>query len=333
MFYPAMREPAFPSSGLALQGPNGQDASALIAGLKVGANLAGMQQNLGSAATFHLSTRLGTRDAYTDMMPGHPTFGFRGSAGVNVGTAGFEEFIAVNQVGKRFFNEVRLPRRGGGGQYPGGGVAPHAGIEHRPTDWRNCRSEWIREMYTYDHGCDAALAVNEGSQAPHYYSGPMWAIFDEDAVERAKWELRFPYVADNGYYFKADTIEDLAAKIEKGHEFQRVPLKHLASTVAKWNGYVDANKDPDFEREADAPMHRIARPPFHALAIMVIWHDSYGGLRVNGKHQVIDTRGQVIPGLYAGGEAAGGFQKHGLGKGHVHGFIAGTNAAAEPTSS
>src|SRR5687767_6039579 len=46
MFYPAMREPAFPTSGLALQGPNGQDASALIAGLKVGANMAGMQQNL-----------------------------------------------------------------------------------------------------------------------------------------------------------------------------------------------------------------------------------------------------------------------------------------------
>src|SRR5262245_60294804 len=39
MFYPAMREPAFPTSGLSLQGPNGQDASALIAGLKVGANL------------------------------------------------------------------------------------------------------------------------------------------------------------------------------------------------------------------------------------------------------------------------------------------------------
>ena len=255
MFYPAMREPAFPTSGLALQGPNGQDASALIAGLKVGANLAGMQQNLGSAATFHLSTRLGTRDAYTDMMPGHPTFGFRGSAGVNVGTAGFEEFIAVNQVGKRFFNEVRLPRRGGGGQFPGGGVAPHAGIEHKPTDWRNCRHEWVQQMYTYDHGCDAALAINEGSQPPHYYSGPLWAIFDQDAVERAEWELRFPYVADNGYYFKADTIEELAAKIEKGHEFQRVPLKHLAATVAKWNGYVDAGKDPDFEREADAPMH------------------------------------------------------------------------------
>ena len=331
MFYPALREPAFPTSGLALQGPHGQDASALIAGLKVGANLAGMQQNP-SGLTYHISTRLGTRDAYTTMMPGHPTFGFRGSAGLNVGTAGFEEFIAVNQVGKRFFNEVRLPRRGGGGQYPGGGIAPNRGLDHKPADWRNCRHEWIRETYSYDHGLDAALALNEGSEPPHYYSGPLWAVFDQDAVERAEWELRFPYVADNGYFFSADTIEELARKIEAGHEFQRVPLKYLAETVATWNRYVDAGADPDFEREADAPMHRIATPPFHALSIMVIWHDSYGGLRCNGKQQVIDMRGQVIPGLYAGGEAVGGFNKHGLGKGHVHGFIAGTHAAAEPSA-
>ena len=329
MFYPAMREPMFPSSGLAVQGPHGQDGTALVAGLAIGAGLAGMHQNLGSAATFHIATRLGVRDAYTDMMPGHPTFGFRGAAGVNVGSAGFEQFIAVNQVGKRFFNEVRLPGRGGGGQYPGGGVAPNAGLEHVPTDWRNCASEWVREMYSYDGGCDAAVAINEGSQPPHYYSGPIWAIFDQDAVERAEWQLRYPYVADNGYYFKADTIEALAAKIEAGNEFQRVPLTHLAATVAQWNAYVDAGKDPDFEREKEGNMYKVARPPFYALSIMVVWHDSYGGLRVNGRHQVVDMQGQVIPGLYAGGEAVGGFNKHGLGKGTVHGFIAGTNAARE----
>ncbi len=331
MFYPAMREPAFPTSGLALQGPHGQDASALIAGVKVGAGLAGMQQNLSYPTTFHLSTRLGTRDAYTTMMPGHPTFDFRRSAGINVGRAGFEEFIAVNQVGKRFFNEVRLPVRPGSNRYPGDGGAPGQGLEHTPVDWRNCRKEWVREMYSYDHGVDAALAMNEGSEAPHYYSGPLWAIFDEDAVERTGWELRFPYVSDNGYFFSADTVRDLVTKIEEGHEFQRVPLKYLEETVARWNAFVDVGSDPDFEREADAPMHRIARPPFYALSIMVIWHDSFGGLRVNGEQQVVDMQGAVIPGLYAGGEAVGGFNKHGLGKGHVHGYIAGTHAAQEPS--
>ncbi len=329
MFYPAMREPAFPTSGHALLGPHGQDASALIAGLRIGANLAGMHQNLSYSTTFHISTRLGTRDAYTSMMPGHPTFGYRGAAGINVGRSGFEEFIVVNQVGKRFFNEIRLPQRPGLNRYPGDGGAPHRGLEHIPVDWRNCRKEWIREMYNYDHGLDAALAINEGSEPPHYYSGPLWAIFDQDAVERAEWELRYPYVADNGYFFKANTIADLARKIAAGHEFQRVPLKYLVETVTTWNGYVDAGADPEFEREADGPMHRIARAPFYALSIMVVWHDSYGGLRVNGKQQVVDMQGQVIPGLYAGGEAVGGFNKHGLGKGHVHGYIAGTHAARE----
>ena len=171
MFYPALREPAFPTSGVALQGPHGQDASALRAGLRVGANLAGMQQNLSYSTTFHISTRLGTRDAYTTMMPGHPTFGFRGSAGINVGNAGFEEFIAVNQVGKRFFSEVRLPARPGLNRYPGDGGAPGQGLRHTPLDWRNCRKEWIREMYSYDHGLDAALAMNRGVAASELLLG------------------------------------------------------------------------------------------------------------------------------------------------------------------
>ncbi len=332
MFYPALREPAFPTSGVALQGPQGQDASALKAGLRVGANLAGMQQNLSYQTTFHIATRLGTRDAYTTMMPGHPTFGFRGSAGINVGNAGFEEFIAVNQVGKRFFNEVRLPTRPGLNRYPGDGGAPGRGLDHKPLDWRNCQKEWIRDMYNYDHGLDAALAMNEGSEPPNYYSGPLWAIFDQDAVERTGWEMWYPYVADNGYFFKADTIQELAEKIEAGHEFQRVPLGYLAETVSAWNSYVDTGTDPEFAREEDAPLNRIATPPFYALSIMVIWHDSYGGLRVNGRQQVVDMQGQVIPGLYAGGEAVGGFNKHGLGKGHVHGYIAGTNVSGEPFS-
>ncbi len=332
MFHPGLREPMFPTSAIATLGPRVQDASALKAGLKVGANLAGMQQNLILSLTYHVSTRLGTRDAYIPMMPGHPAFGFRGSCGISVGAAGFEEFIAVNQVGKRFFSEPRLIARTGDNRYPGAGITPHRGLEHKPKDWRNCSHEWLRTTYDYDHGIEAALAVNEGSTAPNYYSGPIWAIFDQDTVDRTGWKLRYPYVADNGYFFKADTLEELAAKIEKGNEFQRVPLAHLSKTVATWNSYVDAGKDPDFEREKDGAIHRIATGPFYALSIMIVWHDSYGGLRVDGRQRVIDMQGEAIPGLFAGGEAAGGFDKHGLGKGTVQGFIAGTNVAAETKS-
>jgi hypothetical protein len=333
MFYPAMREPYFVTSGYALQGPNGQNASGIIAGLRIGANLSGMQQNLSYPTTFHISTRLGVRDAYTSVFPGHPAFAFRQAAGLNVGNAGFEELIAVNQVGKRFYNEVRLPLRVGSSRYPGGASAgvPNAGLDHIPLDWRNCRPETVRELYDYSAGVDAAVAMNEGSVAPHYYSGPVWAIFDQAAVDRMGWELRYPYVSEeNGQYFKADTIEELAHKIHAGNPFQRVPLTYLAETVDRWNGFVDAGFDDDFERGDDAPMNRIETPPFYALSIMVIWHDSYGGLRINGRAQVVDMQGQVIPGLYAGGEVAGGVNKHGLGRGLVQGYMAGTNAVREP---
>ena len=58
-------------------------------------------------------------------------------------------------------------------------------------------------------------------------------------------------------------------------------------------------------------------------------NDSYGGLRINGKSQVIDLSGKVIPGLYAGGEVSGGGRQHGIGRATVHGYIAGNHAARE----
>ena len=65
------------------------------------------------------------------------------------------------------------------------------------------------------------------------------------------------------------------------------------------------------------------KPSEAAASICPVWHDSYGGLRINGKGQVLDMEGAAIPGLYSGGEASGGGNQHGLGRALVHGYIAG----------
>jgi hypothetical protein len=333
MFYPAWREPAFVSSGWALLGPRGQDASGIIAGMRIGANLAGMQQNLAYGPTFHFPGTLATRDPYTDMLPGHPTFSLRGSTGIDLSNESFQHLIVVNQVGKRFFNELLVTRRQGGAAFPAGPGKgqPRSGLDHVPLDWRNASAENIRTTYAEPNSIHAALAMNEGSKAPDFFSGPIWAIFDGAAVERGKWNIHPPFTSPtNGFFFKADTIEELAAKMHKGHEFQRVRLAHLAETVARWNSYVDKGADPEFARGPDAPMYRIDTPPFYAATLYPVWHDSYGGLRINGRAQVIDMLGEPIPGLYAGGESSGGGNQHGLGRALVHGYIAGTNAAKEP---
>jgi hypothetical protein len=331
MFYPAFNEPAFVSSAWALLGPLGQDASGIIAGMRIGANLSGMQQNLGINSTYHIPTRLATRDSYTDMHPGHPTFPFRRSTGITLGTSSYEHLIAVNQVGKRFYNELEIARRYGSPVWPGGPRvgAPKHSLQHVQCDWRNCNPAWVKQMYNSYPAMDAALAMNEGSEAPHYYSGPLWAIFDRGTIERDGWDIGHPFTADNGYFFSADTIDELARKIYTRHEFQRVPLKHVKETVRKWNTYVDEGTDPDFGRGKDAPMHKIDKPPFYAASICPVWHDSYGGLRLNGKAQVIDMEGAAIPGLYSGGEASGGGNQHGLGRALVQGYIAGGAIAQE----
>jgi predicted oxidoreductase len=113
-----------------------------------------------------------------------------------------------------------------------------------------------------------------------------------------------------------------------GHPHQKMPLKYLVETVARYNALADKGLDEDFEKPV---LHRIDTPPFYAATAGIRVLDSYGGLRINGKAQVLDTRGEVIAGLYAGGEASGGGSQHGIGRASVHGYIAGTNAAREPS--
>jgi len=238
-------------------------------------------------------------------------------------------------VGKRFFNEMLITKREGGAAFPAAPNKgqPKSGLEHKQLDWHNASAENIRKTYREPNSIHAALAMNEGSKAPDFFSGPIWTIFDRAAVVRDKWNIDPPFTSPtNGYFFSADTIEELAKKIEKGHEFQRAPLTHLVETVKKWNSYVDKGSDPEFARGSDAPMYKIDTPPFYAATLNPVWHDSYGGLRINGRAQVIDMQGDPIPGLYAGGESSGGGNQHGLGRALVHGYIAGTNAAKESSS-
>ncbi|HQZ13912.1 MAG TPA: FAD-dependent oxidoreductase [Devosia sp.] len=335
MFHPGFREPAFVSSGFAWLGPRGQDASGIKAGIRIGAGLAGMQQNLSYPSTFHFPGTLATRDPYTTMLPGNPAFSTRGSTGIDLGNDSFQHLIAVNQVGKRFFNEMTLLKGWSNASFPPGPNKgqPAAGLDFKQLDWRNASAENVRNTYSANAGVHAATALNEGSAEPDFLSGPIWAIFDQAAVDRDEWNIEPPFTSpDNGLFLSADTIEELAWKIRSGCQWQRVELKHLVDTVNNWNANVDSGLDPDFERGPDAPMYKIDTPRFYAAALFPVWHDSYGGLHINGKAQVVDMEGAVIPGLYAGGEASGGGNQHGLGRALVHGYIAGTNAVGEPAA-
>jgi succinate dehydrogenase/fumarate reductase flavoprotein subunit len=56
-------------------------------------------------------------------------------------------------------------------------------------------------------------------------------------------------------------------------------------------------------------------------------HDSRAGLRINAKCEVVDLNGDIIPGLYCGGESAGGISIHGIARCSVQGRIAAREAS------
>ena len=85
-----------------------------------------------------------------------------------------------------------------------------------------------------------------------------------------------------------------------------------------------------WQQHGDTDKYKIETPPFYAAWATVTVHDTYAGLRINMKCQVMDMKGQVIPGLYCGGESAAGCSQHGVGRCLTQGYIAGKEAAKEP---
>ncbi len=101
-----------------------------------------------------------------------------------------------------------------------------------------------------------------------------------------------------GLVVHGDTLEDLAKNIN-------VDPANLKQTVATWNEAVKSGNDAEFNRTTG--MDRgIEKPGFFAIHIAPAIHYTMGGIHINTKTEVLDGNGDVIKGLYAAGEVAGG---------------------------
>jgi hypothetical protein len=292
-----------------------QDASGELAAMAIGASLWGTaNQTFDRNGALRKRPIIGTRTNYIGWTKNSPLFPKIAATGLNV--RNWQDAIIVNQVGKRFYNETEDGYPNGTTQ---GFLSPYV-----PGDWRNA----TRIKYAPMNYIDAALAINEGSTPPDYAAGPQWAIFDAEAVKREKWNLN-PPATHPDYFFTANTLAELAVLLTKNpYQKVKMPAGNLETTVKRYNQMVDLGVDPDFAKPS--PKYKIETPPFYAAWATFTVHDTYAGLRINMKCQVMDMKGQVIPGLYCGGESAAGCSQHGLGRCITQGYIAGREAANEP---
>ena len=101
------------------------------------------------------------------------------------------------------------------------------------------------------------------------------------------------------YFLHGDNLEDLAA-------LAKMDASTLKATIDRYNGFVGAGKDDDFGRSADYLKKEIGEGPYYLVEQKPRFATTMGGLVVNTNLQVMNNGNEVIPGLFAAGELAGG---------------------------
>ena len=179
-------------------------------------------------------------------------------------------------------------------------------------------------------------------RAEEYPGAPCWLLFD--ATYRTRYPIGplEPGASDPQWLIRAGNLDDLAL-------LTGMPSGTLGASVTRFNEGAAIGEDPDFGRgsypydrwigDPHAPHPTLAplrEPPFYALAVHLGCMGTKGGPRTDDRGRVLSSRGEVISGLYAAGNAAaspfgnttvaGGAT---LGPALVFGFRAGEAAAGD----
>jgi len=211
-----------------------------------------------------------------------------------------QPWLYVNLKGERFMNE----------DLPWGYECSQLMQQPRNIAWSIWDAKWEQEAPELKSQC----CKNMGP--PTYLWNPKW-LGEE---------------IENGNVLTAHTIKELA-------QLMQVPIKTFKDTVDRYNEMARNKKDLDFGKHPDR-LTTLERPLFFASQVTAVYLVILGGLQINPELQVLDTEGNVIPGLYAAGNVSGSFfGDHypttipGLShsRAWTFGRLAGLNAAAEKT--
>src|SRR6185437_15978448 len=149
-----------------------QDASGELAAMAVGASLWGFFNQTGEfGANVTKAGSIGCQYNYRNLQwfPGSRVFHRARASGLKV--ANWQDLIMVNMLGRRFYDET-------GGQY----VANN--YDHVKDYVQGSYLNAKNFKFAPNNFLNAALAgIDDG----HNGGGPIWAIFDSDALDREGW--------------------------------------------------------------------------------------------------------------------------------------------------
>ena len=128
--------------------------------------------------------------------------------------------------------------------------------------------------------------------------GYCFIIFDQNLVDHLALSQKF---IDRGFAISANSYEELAQSMG----LQGEAVQNFVNTMNTWNASVAGGVDEEWGRN-NGMDDDLSTAPFYAIKIAPGIHHTMGGIKINTNAEVIDTDGNVIPGLFAAGEVTGG---------------------------
>lgn len=155
-----------------------------------------------------------------------------------------------------------------------------------------------------------------------------YQIWDEDSMQKSgilkDHKVEYDNLIKNKKLVKANSLDEVA-------EFFDLDKENLKQTINKFNEDSEKGKDTLFNLRRLG--FKIQKAPFYCVKALPAVHHTMGGLKINKDAKVLNTKGEVIEGLFASGEVTGGIHGNNrLGSVSiaditVFGIIAGINAS------
>lgn len=184
----------------------------------------------------------------------------------------------------------------------------------------------------YEKMVDHGAGIFRSCPSPEFVASAVTLQTEEDTSDWSALDKTWQYYLELGTMIKKDTLEEIAEEYEIDYE-------ELQKTVDRYNQLYDEGFDADYGK-MHSRMQAIRTPPFYAIRREACVLGTLNGLVVNTNLQVLDTNREVIPGLYAAGNASGGRFFGGVAQGMsapastvsraiVWGYLAAQNLCAE----
>jgi fumarate reductase flavoprotein subunit len=195
-----------------------------------------------------------------------------GLDGTQLGVVAHQPYLWINQHGNRFCDE---------------GIA-----ENWPFAANAIARQKNRYAYLVFDGNTRNYLAEEGTDV---LNGPILATTQ---IVNLDGDIKKARSKGNENVFTAHSLQGLARKIG-------VKPNVLQATVNKYNKFCEKNHDEQFAKNPQY-LQPVRKPSFYAFRIFPFYFGTLGGIKVNEKTEVLNKEDEVIPGLYAVGNVAGG---------------------------